>query len=425
MLKTISDFTLVAGPKVATGALTLGFNVWLLHIWSPEQYGLFAICTTAIMLTDAILGSSIDMATLRLSPNRREIDAPAAQETERAALQMKVLAVVASLPVVWLAARPLSQILFHQPGLEVLIASTMGGAVALLLLRSVLVHAQLRQRFHEYSLLEVIHSVFKFGGAGLLLLLSPKAAIESVLVFFAIGPLTAFGVGMAMFRGHLLCSLRLRRERMAELFRHAKWYALSGGIGNLVGRMDLFILSASASLGSAGIFAAGQSFASVPWLVASYLSVVLSPRILPHMEAGTCREFYLRVQIVLTAAAVLAIVLAITVMSSALELLPAAFRESADIFLILLAGNLVSFATFPVALPLVMLIRPRFVVLMDCIALPVLLALYSLAVSQGAIGVAWVTTTSLIVRGGLVQAFAWRLTGRACPTTVAPVGQIT
>ena len=169
----------------------------------------------------------------------------------------------------------------------------------------------MRQRFHEYSLLEVIHSVCKFGGAGLLLLLSPKAAIESVLVFFAIGPLTAFGVGMAMFRGHLLCSFRFRRERIAELFRHVKWYALSGGIGNLVGRMDLFILSASASLGSAGIFAAGQSFASVPWLVASYLSVVLSPRILPHMEAGTCREFYLRVQIVLTAVAVLAIVLAI------------------------------------------------------------------------------------------------------------------
>ena len=130
-------------------------------------------------------------------------------------------------------------------------------------------------------------------------------------------------------------------------------------------------------------------------------------------------------QIVLTAVAVLAIVLAIAVMSSALELLPAAFRESADIFLILLAGNLVSFATFPVALPLVMFIRPRFMVLMDCIALPVLLALYSLAVSQGAIGVAWVTTTSLIVRGGLVKSFAWRLTGRACPTTVAPVGQIT
>ena len=148
MLKTISDFTLVAGPKVGTGALTLGFNLWLLHIWSPEQYGLFAICTTAIMLTDAILGSSIDMATLRLSPNRRETDATAAQETEQAALQMKVLVVAASLPVVWLAARPLSQILFHQPGLEVLIAVTIREPLQLLLLRSVLVHAQLRQRFH-------------------------------------------------------------------------------------------------------------------------------------------------------------------------------------------------------------------------------------------------------------------------------------
>jgi O-antigen/teichoic acid export membrane protein len=328
--------------------------------------------------------------------------------------------------VVWLAARPLSQILFHQPGLEALIAFTMAGAVALLLLRSVLVHAQVNQRFHEYSLLEVIHSAFKFGGAGVLLLLAPKAAVHSVLVFFAIGPLAAFGVGMAMFRGHLLWSLRLQRERIVELFRYVKWYALSGGIGNFVGRMDLFILSASASLGSAGIFAAGQSFAIVPWLVASYLSVVLSPRILPHIEVGTCREFYRRVQIVLIAVAVLAIALAITVVNSTLELLPAAFHESADIFLILLLGNLVSFATFPVALPIVMFIRPRFVVLMDCIALPLLFALYSLAVSsQGAVGVAWVTTISLIVRGGLVQALAWRLTGRACHATAVPLDQIT
>ncbi len=196
-------------------------------------------------------------------------------------------------------------------------------------------------------------------------------------------------------------------------------------MGNLVGRMDLLLLSAHGSVRSAGLFAAGQTFAMAPWLVASYVSVVLSPRIMPHMDAGTCRGFYRRVQVVLIAAAVLLIAVAVAVMKSALVQLPEAFRDSADIFLILLAGNAVSFATFPVALPLVMFIRPRFVLVMDCIALPILFVLYSLTVSShGGVGVAWVTMASLIVRGGLVQALAWHLSGRAGETRVPHLGQI-
>jgi O-antigen/teichoic acid export membrane protein len=424
MPKTVWHFAMVAGPKVTAGVLTVGLNMWLLHVWSPEQYGLYAICTTGILLTDAILGSSIDLATLRLSPPRREASGEAALATERAALQMKVVAVVAALPAVWLAAGPLSRLIFHGQGLETLVAATMAGAVALLLLRSVLVHAQVRQRFREYSLLEITHSAVKFGGAALLLLLVPALSVQAVLVLFALGPLAAFCVGAVLFRGQPLWSLQFERDRLVELFRYVKWYALSGGLGNLVARLDLFVLSASASLGAAGIFAAGQSFAIIPWLVASYLSVVLSPRLLPHVADGTCRHFYRRVQAVLLTVAVPILALAIALVNGAQELLPPTYRESADIFLILLAGNLVSFATVPVALPLVMFIRPRFVLLMDCIALPVLLALYSLAVAlKGPIGVAWVTTASLIVRGGLVQAVALRLAGRPRQMTAAAAVQ--
>ena len=403
---------MVAGPKVAAGALTFGFNVWLLRIWSPAQFGLYAICTTAIMLTDAILGSSVDLATLRLSPSSREADAAAALGIERAALQIKVIALAATVPVFLVAARPLSRALFHQPGFESLIALSLACAAALLFLRSMLVHAQVERRFHEYTLLEVTHASVKFGGAALLLLLVPQTTVGGVLVFFAIGPLAAFGLGMVIYRTSSLWSFRLERERIIELFRYVKWYALSGGMGNLVGRMDLFILSTFASVSAAGVFAAGQTFAMIPWLIASYLSVVLSPRILPMLENGTCRAFYKRVQIVLFSIAAMSLTCAVVAMNGTLDLLPAAFRGSADIFLILLVGNLVSFATFPVALPLVMFIRPRFMLQMDGIALPVLLVVYSFVVSShGAIGVAWVTTASAIIRGGLVQALAWRLSG--------------
>ncbi len=222
MPKTFWHIAMVAAPKVAAGALMVGFNVWLLRIWSPEQYGLYAICTTAVILADAILGSSIDLGTLRLAPKLREIDPAAGLAIERAGLQLKMVAAAAALPIAWLVASPLSRAMFHQPGLESLMGFTMAGAIALLLLRSVLVHAQVEQRFQHYALLEVLHCALKFGGVGLLLLLAPKSNVYAVLMLFAAGPLAAFGIGMAIFREPSLWSLRLERQRIAELFRYVK-----------------------------------------------------------------------------------------------------------------------------------------------------------------------------------------------------------
>jgi O-antigen/teichoic acid export membrane protein len=409
--RTLLQVLWVAAPKVAGGALTLALNLLLMRLWPPAVYGVYAICSTLILLTDAILGSSFDLATLRLAPARRESHPEAARQVERAALLSKALASAALLLLVLLFARPLSLLLFHEPGHATLLVAATLATVALLLFRAALVHAQIEQRFRAYAALESIHSGLKFGGIALWLAFASPPSPLTVLAFFIAGPAIALAAALLWFRRARLWPTAFHPASLRELLHFVRWYALSGGAGNLLGRMDLFFLSALSQPRETGLFAAAQTIAAVLWLLASYLSVVLSPRILPLLQRGAYAAFHRRVQLLLYAIGA-AILLAsfLLIRSGALHLFPTRFQESAGLLLILLIGNVMSFATFPLALPLVMFRRPRFTFLMDCIAFPFVAMLYWLAIlDQGAEGAAWVTTASLLARGGLVQALAWRL----------------
>ena len=62
----IVDVFLVAAPKVVAGATTLLVNVVLLRYFGPEQFAIYSLCVTGILLTDAILGAAVDMGILRM-----------------------------------------------------------------------------------------------------------------------------------------------------------------------------------------------------------------------------------------------------------------------------------------------------------------------------------------------------------------------
>ncbi|HEX4885886.1 MAG TPA: oligosaccharide flippase family protein [Casimicrobiaceae bacterium] len=410
MLDALRQVALVAVPKIAGGALTLGLNIVLLRIWSPETYGIYALCTTFIVLADAIVGSSLDLATLRLGSEARAGDASKGMALERTALAAKLLASVAALPIVLLGAESLAVALFGDARHGNLLIAAYAASVALLLFRSTLVHAQLGGRFGHYALLEATHSALKFGGIGVLLVVLGEPRVGAVLAFYVAGPAAAFALGLSCLRGGSLWSPLLDFRRLRELLLYVRWYALSGAVGNLLGRLDLFILSALAMTHEVGLFAGAQTFAAVLWLAASYLSIVLSPRIMPMLERGMYRGFHRRVQIALYATSALVLAALLILLDAGLPLFPPSFRESSDLLAILLVGTAVSFATFPLALPLVMFRRPRFTLAVDCAAAPVLVVLYGEAIAAyGAEGAAWVTTASLIARGGIVQVLAWRL----------------
>ncbi len=68
------EFVTVASPKVLAGVCTFGLNLVLMRKLGVAQYGIYALCSTVILLSDTILGSSLDLAILRLAPLERERD---------------------------------------------------------------------------------------------------------------------------------------------------------------------------------------------------------------------------------------------------------------------------------------------------------------------------------------------------------------
>jgi hypothetical protein len=67
-------------------------------------------------------------------------------------------------------------------------------------------------------------------------------------------------------------------------------------------------------------------------------------------------------------------------------------------------------AIFPLTLPFLLFVRPRFFFVMDCLSLPILLTLYIFAIKHhGALGAAWVTAASKVIKGLLAQIVAWKL----------------
>jgi hypothetical protein len=83
-----------------------------------------------------------------------------------------------------------------------------------------------------------------------------------------------------------------------------------------------------------------------------------------------------------------------------------------------LPAGLCSFLNFPWTIPFLLYLRPKLLLVMDCIALIILVPLYiEIARRAGAVGVAALTSAAMVVRTTIHQWLAWRMVGRRSTTT--------
>ncbi|MCC7154056.1 MAG: oligosaccharide flippase family protein [Bryobacterales bacterium] len=412
---TAIEIISVGLPKIAGGVVTLGLNLALMRFLLPDEYGVYGICVAGIILTDAIIGSSVDMGVLRFASHREPGEERLSASFERTALQAKAIFALAALAPVLMMSPAIAAVLLQESARWPAVVLSFGAAMGLLLFRSALVHAQIQGKFRLYGALELLHNTVKFGGAALLML-TGRASAATILALFVTSPLSAFGVAMWNFRRQDLWALSIDRDRLRQLYSLAKWYALTGGLGNIVTRLDIIALTLFSTLQNAGLFSAAQALASVPPLLGSYLSIVFAPKIMPLYQTGRFQAFYRRLQWLLAGLAFPAMVITLVGLHTSLaSLLPQKFVPSAVLTMILAPGSFIAFTTVPLALSTVMFLRPRFLFQLDSMALPVLaLAYYAAVREHGAVGAAAVSCISQTVRSAVVQACAWRLS-RAAP----------
>lgn len=411
---TVIEILSVGLPKIAGGVVTLGLNLALMRFLLPDEYGVYGICVAGIILTDAIIGSSVDMGVLRFASHGEPGEERVSVSFERTALQSKAIFALAAFVPVLMISPAVAAVLLHDSGRWAAVVLSFGAAMGLLLFRSALVHAQIQGRFRLYGVLELLHNAIKLAGA-VILMLSGRASATTILALFVTSPLSAFGVAMWNFRRQGLWAPSIDRERLRQLYSLAKWYALTGGLGNIVSRLDIVALTLFSTLQNTGLFSAAQVLASVPPLLGSYLSIVFAPKIMSLYQTGRFQAFYRRFQWILAGVAFPAMIITLVGLQTSLaSLLPQKFALSAVLTMILAPGSFIAFTTVPLALSTVMFLRPRFLFQLDSMALPFLaLAYYAAVREHGAVGAAAVSCISQTVRSAIVQACAWRLSSGA------------
>ncbi len=406
----VVEFIFVAGPKIMGGLCTLIFNLIALRYLGPEQFGVLAVCVMAIILSDAILGAAIDMAILRLAPLYQISNPEYSLQVQQAGLLLKPLGAAVCGIVVFLFSRPICHVLFQREGEEKLLYLTLLAVLGLLLLRSAQMQFQVNRRFIGYGSADLLHHLVKFGGISAQLFwgwVSPAA----ILSYYAIGPCAVAIVVLCTF-GQRLLTVQVSLQAVSELLGVTKWYLLTIGLSTIVSRMDIFLVSAYASVREAGIFSAGQVVALVPQLIGTYLAVVFSPRVMPLWRAGSLFSFYRRFQFSI-AVVCIAIYLAAWMGIHTLGgiLFPASFSRSSLVILVLLPGALAALANFPLTVSFLLFAKPKFIFLLECITLPLMLGIYTQVIPRyGAVGAAAVTTSFALLKIACMQVAAWKWT---------------
>lgn len=429
MKKTLTQLALVAVPKVLGGAFSVAVSGVLLHYLGPAEFGVYAIALTIVALTEGALGASIDMGVVKRASLAGGVSATDARRFEQSGVFFKLALGAMVLGLLALAGEPLAQHLFgHTP--ETVPAFAAGGpasvlppslaaatlplllltggvATGVLLLRSLLLHLQLAQRFGAYCVLESWVQLLRVAAAVIAItVLTPSAFTLLGMMLF--GTLAALALGAVLARP-LWTALRPSRVAARELMGTIRWFLVTFAFSASLSRIDVLLLGKFGSLEQVGIYAAGQIFAQIPELVGTYLAVVFSAKVAPAAAAGQFPALLRKVQTACWTAAVLLGAAALVLVPMGTPWIPAVYADAAAILLILLPGTLAAMCAFPVAIPYVMFMRPRFIFLLDLVTLPIVLLAYYLAIREaGAVGAAWVTGLTRLIKLSVIQYVAWR-----------------
>ena len=405
---TASSFIWVAGPKILAGGLQLLLMLALMRHFGQHDFGIISVCLSAVILCDSIVGGATDSGVLRLASLCRG-DRERSLEIQLAGVILKFAFVVVIAVPVLLWGRAFSTLLFQTPTGSIYLTTSVGALLATLLLRSAQMQYQIKERFALYGTTDLTNNAFKFGGVALLLLFA-RPSPEGVLTCYGLGTLVVAGFALFFTDNGLIVAF-FALNRLRELASHVKWFVLVSATGTAIARMDLFLVSSLNGVRNAGIYSAAQMVALVPQLIGSYIAVIFSPRIMPMWESGTLRKFYRDFQMGIVCVAA-AIFLACFEMLPRIgpALFPESFRHSIPVVVVLLPAGLCAFINFPLTVLLLLFIRPRFLLLLDCISLPLLVAAYFWAIPiWGVMGAAVVTSSSAIVRTVVMQTAAGRM----------------
>ncbi len=276
--KGIKDILIVSIGRLVSSGLGFLATIVVARKLGPENFGLFSLSLAIMIVISGIAGGSIDQAIVKLSSSYLKKDKGKAESVFKIAFKLKVAIALILLLAGFILRKPLSRIVFNDPGSVNLITLSFIGAIGIIFLGYVLAFLQSHQTFLKHTLLELSNNFMKVFFIGILLMVNVLDPVSSIAVYVVV-PFLTFLLGLKIIPRIYHHAKRSQENLLPEIMHFSKWIVVSYVFFSLFRRMDIFLLNYFEEFQTVGIYSAAYNVASILDLVALSLFVVIFPKV--------------------------------------------------------------------------------------------------------------------------------------------------
>jgi O-antigen/teichoic acid export membrane protein len=393
--RAVPEILAVTGGKLLTLVSLLGCGMMTARALGPHEYGRFAAALSLLLLLDGVLGSPLDIATVRFAA----VHAAQGDRVLRlmgALFRFKIIGGAVLTAAAVALPRFLAEGLFGSDSYSAMVSIAAMCLLPLLALRATAAFLQAQYRFASYAALDIVLALLRLLGMGVVTWLGWRVPAAYLAVYGATA-LLLFFLGLAIFRQRYLLAPWPQRHETRELLAYSGLTAGVVILGTITGRSDILVLQRAAGTGvsadAAGLYAVAAQLAGLGSIVTMYLGIAIQPRIVPMVRDGSIRKVLLLNAII--GGLVLTLVLPVIGMlaSPLLHLFfGPRYTPAAPILQILLAGCCLDLFTVPVLLTLALQLHPKSAFLGELAVTLLFVALAPAIAAQGALSMAWLVT---------------------------------
>lgn len=407
--KVGSEIILVPTGKSIIMGGTFFINILLTRYLGAEAFGIYSLCISLIMLVTGIIGVGLDVGALKFVPLYMEKDRHKSLLILKVVFKIKLLIGGLLFLISFPLANYISGSLLHGAASANIIKLTFFGILGMLLIGSSQVYLQVFQQFKKYLLLDFIHIIGKLVLIICLIFINLLTVKNSLVVYVTL-PLVTFMLSLWIVPRDYLVASGPQKEIMREMIYFSKWLLLTLCLSTIYGKLDILMLSYLRGPEETGLYAAAFNLAFVPQMFATFMSIVLYPKIMPLCYKNKFTDFfhnYMKLMIPVYFLGVIVLLFAAKLLIPLLY--TSSFAESIMIFQVLIPGTMLWLIVFPVPGPFISLNRPQFLVLIDIIIFIIIFFGNLIFIPKyGALGVAGVITCSKVVAGVIVLTWIFR-----------------
>jgi O-antigen/teichoic acid export membrane protein len=289
--KNLIDLSLVLSGKFFSVGVVFLAGMLVARIAGPNEYGVFSVAISAVLMCDGMIGSPLDMAAVRFSGLHQK--EPARIERFQAmAMHLKFILAIAFFVCVLGLRTFLGRWFPHLTDSSFPLLSCFCATVALLLARSVSTSLQIRHHFRQYSVVDIAQGAtrtFAF------LLLATLQLTRAGIYVFAYG-LVGFGVvacGLLFLNQDFLLGSWPTKPDILRMLRYSGYAAGIIAMGSLTGRGDLLMLATVKGSRATSVYGLASQIAMLVAQISMYASVLTQPRVIRLAKLGRLRKLFL------------------------------------------------------------------------------------------------------------------------------------